>query len=198
MPTIVRIRRDFQNAMTGARSVFAFCLHPAGIHTQSGVEAAFLQAFKNWEGLLEETFIAFMCSRLAADGATIPCHVAAPNDDVARNLLYQGRQFIEWTDPEVVRERARCLFSIASRIESAINPVIGQLREMRYVRNAIAHASPQASRKFKDLVQRLFGGAPAIQRPAELLIHATPNNPNITMFDSYVTALEIAASNITG
>lgn len=198
MPTIAKVRRDFQNALGGARALFAFCLSPRGLHSEAGVEAAFLQMYKAWEGLLEEAFIAYMCQRLSFDGAYVASHVRAASDDIARGVLYQNRPFVEWSDPDVVRDRAKCYFHGGSRIEAAFGPALGPLREMTKLRNAIAHASPLARRRFYELVQQVFGGAPVIARPAEFLIQNDPQNPTTTLFDRYATVLEVTATKITG
>jgi hypothetical protein len=154
--------------------------------------------FKGWEGLLEETFIAYMCRRLAHDGQVVACHVFAPNDEVARALLYQQRAYIEWTRPDDVRERAECYFTDGSRIETALRPVMGELRQMTIVRNAIAHSSPISAKKFYELMTKTFGGQPAITRPAQFLLRPNPADPTTTMFDRFATVLEFSSLAMTG
>jgi hypothetical protein len=198
MPTIAQIRRDFLRVSTGSRALFNFCLVPRGIHTDAGVEAAFLQLFKGWEGLLEEVFVAYMCSRLSHDGQSMDCHVRAPSDAVARALLYQKRLYIEWTNPEDVRDRARSYFVTPNRIEAAVTSAMGELRQMSVVRNAIAHSSPSSLKRLQELVMRKFGGKPLLSRPAEFLLRANPADSSRTIFDRYATVLEVCSQTITG
>jgi len=198
MPTIAQIRRDFDATLAGARALFNFSLTVQGIHSDAGVEAAFLQMFKGWEGLLEEAVIAYMCRRIARDGQSVCCHVLAPNDGVARAVLYQNRPYIEWTNPDEVRERARCYFTLPNRIDAALSPVMGELRQTATIRNAIAHSSPISREKLEELAQKKFGGKPTISRPAHFLLKNDPVASKQTLFDTYAAAIETAAIKITG
>jgi hypothetical protein len=198
MPTSAEIRRNFRDTMAGARAVFSFCLNPHGIHTDAGVEAAFLQMFKGWEGFLEEAFIAFMRGRLACDGQTVPSHMRVPSDEIARSVLYQHRPYIEWTRPDEVRERAKWYFNMPNRVDSALAAGLVDLRHMARVRNAIAHSSMLSRREFYKLVQGKLGGKPTVSRPAQYLLSPDPASPPLTVFDRYATVLEVAATAILG
>lgn len=198
MPTIAYVRRQFAMTLSGARALFVFCLAPRGLHTEAGVEAAFLQLYKGWEGLLEDAVLAYMCGRLAHDGKSVASYVTAHSDQVARTLLYQLRPYVEWTKPDDVRDRVKCYFTAPNRLENALRPIMGQLREMATVRNAIAHASAVAEQKLYELAQRKIGGNPKVKRPADLLLMSDPSNKMQLMFDYYATVLETAAFEITG
>ena len=44
--TLQQVKDKFINTLTESRDLFNHCLSPVGLHTDSGVEAAFLQVHK--------------------------------------------------------------------------------------------------------------------------------------------------------
>jgi hypothetical protein len=173
-------------------------LAPRALHTDAGIEAAFLQMYKAWESLQEECTIAFMAGRLRADGKQVPCGVIAQSEHIARALIYQDRQYTLWTNIDEVMERWDRIFRNPNLLASAVRPATTELRQMTTVRNAIAHSSIAAETKFYKLVQGHLGGKPAVFRPAVFLASPYPGDRLRTHFDRYADVLETAGVNITG
>jgi hypothetical protein len=195
--TIGKLKREFLSTVRDARALFNHCLTPRAAHTDAGVEAAFLQSFKAWEGLLEEATLCYLCGRLSSDGRSVGSYVSAPNEDIARLILYHGKNYILWTDIEEVQRRMEYLFGKANRFHLALSGCAVELKHMSTVRNAIAHSSYTANKKFYDLLKTKFGGMPKYP-PSQYLISPDPSDPLTTIFDRYMTVLEVAGTMITG
>lgn len=198
MPPILLFKREFVGHLADCRALFRHCLYPSGVHSEAGVEAAFLQMFKSWESLLEECSISYLCGRLRCDGKLVMCEALIRSEDVARSLLYQDRVFVEWTDIDKVVDRWARIFSSSNLLEAAVRGAKTELRQITVVRNAIAHSSPAASRKFAKLVRDQFGGSRKLKRPALFLIEQYPQDATKTYFDRYADVLETAGLQLTG
>lgn len=207
----------FQAALSSCKSLYRHCLVPYGLHTEAGVEAAFLQMFKAWESFQEDCAIAFMCGEARLDGLPVVCHVITANDDIARKVLYQERPYVEWTDADRVVERFNSLFPLLSSqpyslLTKPIKDIKRELGDMKIIRNAIAHSSSKVSKGLQDLATNELGGNPRVARPFDFLNHncptsrirsnasatAVPSAIVVTFFDLYANALEIASIEMAG
>jgi hypothetical protein len=154
--------------------------------------------FKAWETLLEECTLAFMCGRLKCDGTQVPRFAMSSGEEWARKVLYLDRPFIEWTDVDRIQARWDNLFVPPNGLVAAIRPAKAELKAMTTVRNAIAHSSPTADTRFRNLVQGEFGGRRRFSRPAAFLVEPWPKDTTLTFFDRYAGTLETIAIGITG
>jgi hypothetical protein len=154
--------------------------------------------FKGWESFQEDCTIAFMSGRLRIDGKSVACFLRADDEERARILLHQDRRFVEWTDVDKVIERWDRLFRPPSLLVGAVKPATTEMRQMAVVRNAIAHSSHHATERFKDLLQKQFGGKPSIGRPSQFLYAKYPPDPARTYFDRYADVLEVVANGMSG
>lgn len=126
------------------------------------------------------------------------CDAIIRSEELARMLLYQDRTFVEWTDIDRVVERWAKMFSANNLLEDAVRGAKAELRQLTTVRNAIAHASPAAEKKFIKLVRDQFGGARKLKRPASYLTEPYPQDAAKTIFDRYSDVLETAGLQLTG
>lgn len=198
MAVVLKLKRSFLTALAECRALYRHSLMPRAPHTDAGVEAAFLQMYKSWESLQEESTIAFMTGRLRADGRTVPCDVSTKTEHFARMLLYQERRYILWTNFDDVKDRWDRIFGKANLLVDAIRPAATELKQMSVLRNTIAHSSVVANKSFYELTKNQLGGNPAIARPAGFLAHGYPRDPARTYFDRYADVLEVAAISLTG
>jgi hypothetical protein len=198
MPPILLFKREFLADIADCRALFRHCLHPAGVHSDAGVEAACLQMYKSWESLVEDCTVSYLCGRLRCDGKLVRCDALIRSEELARALLYQDKPFVEWTDIDRVVERWGRMFSPSNLLETAVRGAKAELRQLTVVRNAIAHASPAASKKFNKLIRDQFGGARHMKRPATFLKEQFPPDPTKTFFDRYADVLETAGLQLTG
>lgn len=199
MPPLSKPKRDFQSSLNDARNLFVFCSSPVGIHTDPGIEAALLQLFKAWESFLEDCVCSYLSGRLSCDGKTVATYIKAPNERWAAGMLYGDRAYLEWTDPEAVLKRVNILFQDGNRISSTLSSGLTELRQLKTIRNAIAHSSPTSVAGFAKLVTNLLGSShPTVQRPAQLLVRPVTRSTATTYFEHYAQILDTLAVNITG
>ena len=198
MGAVSKLRRSYVHALGECRALYRHSLAPRALHTEAGVEAAFLQMYKAWEALQEECTIAFLSGRLRADGRIVACGTRTRDEHIARTLIYQDRDYILWTNVDEVVRRWTRIFGDPNLLVAAIRPATTELKQMATIRNVIAHSSVLANRKFYVLTQGQIGGRPAINRAAGFLSSSFPADPARTFFDRYADVLEVVGTDLTG
>jgi hypothetical protein len=198
MPEIEQTKETFLNSLSDCLDVFRFCMHPRGKHTEAGVEAAFLQMQRAWEAFLEEILLGYLLGETPVSGQPIITYFTVANKDIGRRLLYQERAYCDWINEEAVRNRFALFFPTPNRVDDALRLIIGELREIAKIRNVIPHSSILANDKFAGMWQAKIGGKPKITRAAHFLLLEDRENQPSTYFETYETALEVAATKITG
>lgn len=198
MGAVLKLRRSYLTALGECRALYRHSLAPRALHTEAGVEAAFLQMYKAWEALQEECTIAFLSGRLRADGRIVACGTRTKDEHVARTLLYQDRDYVLWTNVDEVVRRWIRIFGDPNVLVAAIRPATTELKQMATIRNVIAHSSVLAKRKFYDLIRGQIGGRPSINRAAGFLSSSYPPDPTRTFFDRYADVLELVGNGVTG
>jgi hypothetical protein len=154
-------------------------------------ELVYLRVYSSWETFLEESFIRFMCGAPCASGSRPKCYVKPRNIEHARELIIGPRlRYADWTDPDVVIERAELVFSGGRPYGTPVRAAVLELNDMRAIRNCIAHRSVDARNRFGALVQRRLGVARKLG-PGRFLLRqtATPNQSYLEFFASCVVAV---------
>jgi hypothetical protein len=137
---------------------------------ESGIEAAFLRMFKGWESFQEDYILALIKGEPRIDGIKIKSYIRKIRSDApARNILLQGRPYIEWTRPRDVMNRVEIFFPNAIHITTPLVKFEPALREMHEVRNAIAHSSPHSVAQLKKLADKVSAAMKNPQRAFDYL-----------------------------
>lgn len=165
------------------------------------VELAFLQLFLAWEEFLEESFIRYLCGSASPSGQKFRRLIKPQSQETARTFLMVNRRYVDWTEPGMLRPLAESMFENGGSF-SVLSTAGRALREMRTIRNRIAHRSGSARTAFETLVRECLGYVPKPPlTPGAFLLrnrpthHATASNrktPRSTFFSYYsstVTAL---------
>ncbi|MEI6044127.1 MAG: hypothetical protein WCS37_07020 [Chloroflexota bacterium] len=199
MADVKNIKDDFLNSLNACRQLYRHCLSPKALHSEAGVEAAFLQMQTAWEVFLEEIFLLYICGEQPLSGNQVSPYFTVNDIEVARKILYQERPYCEWSKPEIIRERFNEIYFVSpNRLDDAIRPIVGTLSEIATIRNYIAHSSLKAKKAFGKVWLQKVGGKPNITRAADFLLLIDKDNPPDTYFDKYITNLEVTANNIAG
>lgn len=198
MATIPKLKRDLLAGIADARALYAAGLAAAGLEKSPIIESAFLLMFKSWEAFLEDVTVCFLCGRPRCGGGQVHCHIRVSHEETARGILYQENRYLEWTDPDAIRDRLERFFPTPSVLVSSVTGIKSELGKMRTVRNAVAHSSRKAHQQLSLLARNEVGGNPSIARPADFLTMSDPQNPRDTIFDRFADALEAAGVSITG
>jgi hypothetical protein len=196
--TLTQIKTNFLNSVNECRTLYRHCLTPVGIHSDSGVEAAFLQLHNSWEIFLEETLVSILNGEAVISGDVITPKFTLPNRDLIREIIYQEKSFIEWTRDDNVKKRFERHLFLPNRINSTLDTITVEFRDIIKIRNYIAHSSAQAKNNFVNLYQARVGGNPDTSRACNYLKEVDVENSPNTYFDRYLQTLANAAILIIG
>lgn len=191
-------KRQFLSTLKDCRALFHHCLNPRGEHSDSGIEASFLQLFKGWESFLEDCTLSYMCGRLRCDGTSLKSYSVSMAEEWARKVLYQERHYVEWTQVDKVIERWDALFLSPNPLSSSLRSAKAHLEYMKDVRNVIAHSSPKSQENFNSRIRSTFGGNRRLHRAAPFLSDRMPSDQSNTFFDYYADILETLAGKVAG
>lgn len=159
-------------------------------HFNQLIELAFLRTFLTWEAFLEEAFTLYLLGN-ATSGGYQPFKYVAPVDrQHAGDLMLAEARHVDWTAPDRVIQRANRFFKSGGPFVTGIRPRIQVLNNMKTIRNAITHASSDASEKFKVLVRNELTYYPLRMTPGGFLVAVKPNSvPPTTYFTLYTNHL---------
>lgn len=189
------IENEFQQSLADCRALFAHSVAPIGTHTNAGIESAFLQAFKSWEVLLEEAFLAYLTGETSRAGNRPQTLMTVSSIEDCRRIVNGGRAFSDWANAGMVADRITLFFSPGS-LDTKLAGSRGELSEALACRNAIAHSSGKAAKDLAELWVRKVGTPMNGVRPADLLRLTYSPNPPDTWFDRYVTVFEVLGRDI--
>ncbi len=196
--TLQQVKDSFLNTINESRDLYSHCLSPVGLHTDSGVEAAFLQLHKNWEVFLEETLVCLLNGQIVISGNPVTPKLTISDRELVRSILYQDKNYMEWTDETIIKKRFERHLNIPNRIIDTLNTISTELKDITKIRNFIAHSSGTAKTKYENLVQARLGGNPSTARASFFLKANDTADTSQTFFEKYIGTLEIAAENMIG
>jgi len=196
--TLYQIKTNFLISASDCGILYRHCLSPVGVHSNSGVEAAFLQLHNSWEIFLEETLISILNGESVISGNIITPKFTLHDRNLIREIIYQEKSFIEWTREDNVKKRFERHLGLPNRINDTLNTITVEFRDIIKIRNYIAHSSAQAKTDFINLYCSRVGGNPDTSRACNFLKEVNPNNPPNTYFDKYLQTLESAATLMVG
>jgi len=159
------------------------------------VQLAFLRAFLAWEGFLEESFVLYLAGQMPPKGRRPSRYAFPPNLKVAKEWLKpEGRPFAEWTNPDIVSDRAQRFFRGGRPYTPVLSSNRSALNEANTLRNAIAHQSEYSQSKFETLVRDKLGAYPkGLTVGGFLCTLVLHSSPPVDFFESYLEKLEIAS-----
>jgi hypothetical protein len=157
--------------------------------------AAFLNMFIAWETFLESAFVAYMTGEATTSGRLPVRYVSPQNSDAAKAMVIGTQRYFDYGNHENVKKVARMFFENGDPFEPHISSLIGDLADLRTMRNSSAHITSTTQTALESLAVRLFG-AP---RPGiDLYQVLTSNNPRtpggITILAAYRDKLIVGAT----
>jgi len=119
--------------------------------------AAFLNMFIAWETFLESAFAAYMTGESTTTGRIPVRHVSPPTVDAARAMVIGTQRYFDYGNHENVRKIARMFFQNGDPFEPHISGLIGDLADLRTMRNASAHITSTTQTALESLAMGIFG-----------------------------------------
>ena len=160
------------------------------------VELAFLRSFLAWERFLEESFLLYLLGKRAPRGRQPRRFAMPPDAKAARELVLGSRRYATWDGPATL-DRAKVFFRAGRPYANAIEPRRYLLQEVQTVRNAIAHQSEVARRKFEKLVRDKLGTLPPKTTVGKFLTTAVSGSiPTRSFLELYLDEMALVAREI--
>jgi len=181
---LIELDTEYQAIKYKRREALGYC-----------IEYTFLEGFKTWENFVENLFISHARYNDPVSGRRSYPFLAPKNEGHALELLTLERNYLDWTSPDNVISRAETCFRSHSVMTSPIKRSMQDLRDMKKMRNHIAHGSKETERIFKDLSRRRIGKV--VSRPGDYLNQTSPdgiNNYNVYYLDVLLSLVEEMAS----
>ena len=145
-----------------------------GTVTRQDVERAYSGGLLEFHAFLERSierlFVGLLRSRLVHSSARVRSLIAVESDAVAHNIIIGERRYVDWLPFEGrTMKRARAFFASGLPFCNLDSADQASFDELSTVRNALAHQSAPALRKFekKFIDQKLI--PPAQHRPTAYL-----------------------------
>jgi len=93
-------------------------------------------------------------------------------------ILLLEKDFIEWSNPDVIIKRAEALFQNHSIITDCIKGNLQLLNDSKRIRNAIAHGSEEAMRQFIKVLNRHLGTIPIVRKTPGWFLNQNIKTPS--------------------
>ena len=149
-------------------------LHASEHLSQTDVERAYGGGFLEFHAFIEMSiealFLGLLRGRLVSSGNSVRPLVAARSDRTARAIVLAERPFVDWLPyKRYTLPRAKAFFSSGKPFSTLENIEIEAFEDSALIRNALAHQSASAIRKFRIKLVVGIALPPREHRPAPYL-----------------------------
>lgn len=175
-------------------------LFPQGHLDQGDVEAVyaglFIDAFTEFEALIENLFIGIFDGSLRSSTQPATRLLRVTPRASSRDVLFDGKEFVDWLPvPDRLMPRAKRFLDSGIPFANINLTETQNLRDAHYLRNALAHKSDAATRRFLASInqQALL---PHEKKPAGYL-RSSPQGPGgLTQFAIKMSAFDSIAGKL--
>jgi len=155
----------------------------------------FLNTFTEFEALIEDLFLGFLMGVLYSKTYTIVKRVRIKPVSLTQEIVFHGRPYLDWLPYEkFTLPRAKRYFVNGEPFEQLDDAHKKSLLEYHMIRNAIAHKSDSAQKKFQKIINGLTL-LPHEKTPAGYL-RSKPRGTGQTQYEIIVIELEVIAKKL--
>ena len=116
----------------------------------------FLEVFTEFEALLEDLFLGLLSGLLYSLTHPIKRLVIIKPVSKVPDVIFGGRSYLDWLPyPEYTLRRAKMYFEDGKPFSYLTQPQKDTLHNYNLIRNAIAHKSDFARKRFEDMIRQL-------------------------------------------
>lgn len=190
---ISRLRR-FERARANVERLFRSG-HISRRDTALFYEGIFLRSVTAFEGLVEDLFVGLLTESVKPGRNVLP-RVTFRSHAVARDVMLGGRPYVDWLPYQFTEKRAEAFFRGGLPFRNLENGDKRELERIIKIRNAVAHQSRNARRKFEESV---IGAAPMLsveRTPAGYLRSIFRIAPEQTRYEEISNTLAALARKI--
>jgi hypothetical protein len=169
------------------------CFPPDQIYL--AYEFCFLTCFLAWERFVENTFVLYMLGKKTDEGYGPKSYVKPVNREHAYDFVREGRDYADWTSPDIVIRKSTLFFENGDPYRGALGPVTSDIKDMKTIRNAIVHMSAESREKVRTLIRDKLVYARGGITVGEFL-SAMLKGRNVTYITHYRELLELTSGRI--
>jgi hypothetical protein len=161
-------------------------------------EAVFFAGFRAYEQFLRNIFLLY-CSGIQSGKRRLVRSFLQPRSLLhTESLIKSAMQFLDWSSPDTLVERAEGYLKDGFPIKTPITANMELLRELKKLRNHIAHMSGESLLEYKKLLKAHFGTVPLrIPKPGEYLLLISRRQKTTYYLLEYLESIERVAQWMT-
>lgn len=158
-------------------------------------EGLFLKSITIFESFIEELFIGLLYNNYELKTRKKIQKHTFPNRELVLNFIKHKNKFIELMPYNKLKESSKIFFNHNNPFVKINESSKNSLNEIYTIRNAIAHNSQFADKKFKNLLQNKGISNPKILKSPALFLKSN-HSTNQSIFENYIIELNSIAREI--
>ena len=157
-------------------------------------EAVFFAAFRSYEQFLRNVFLLYCCGIQPSKRKLVRSFLQPRSFSHAEELVKSDMPFLDWSSPDVLLERSEAYLKDGFPLKTPLTANMELLRELKKLRNHIAHMSGESLQEYKKVLKAHFGTVPLrIPRPGEYLLLPSRRAKLVYYLQEYLVAIERVA-----
>jgi len=161
-------------------------------------EAIFFTAFRAYEQFLRNIFLLYCCGIQPRKRKLVRSYLNPRSIKHAGVLIQSSMPYLDWSSPDILLERAETYLKDGYPIKKAISTDVDLLRDLKKIRNHIAHMSNESLREFKKVVKKHYSTIPLrIPKPGEFLLLTSRKAKGSYYLQYYLQLIEDVATSMT-
>lgn len=150
--------------------------------------ALFINAITSFESFIEEMFFCLLTGKIKLSNSVRP-KVAITNRNIAREIILQGRNYIDWLPYERTEKIAMSFFKDGKPFTVLDKNEKNHIDKCLFIRNALAHHSDHSIEKYKKKVLSNLSINPRERAPKKFLRVEFSKYPKKTYYEQYISEL---------
>ncbi|RYG13927.1 MAG: hypothetical protein EON92_03900 [Burkholderiales bacterium] len=123
-------------------------------------ESSLLLGYRAFESFVRDAFLLYASGKSTANGRKISSYLAPKDADHAERMMKAGKPFLDWFGPESVVDRSELYLATSSHLRTAFTASSSSLKEIKHVRNHVAHNSSESAAAFSRVLISYHGVLP--------------------------------------
>lgn len=159
-------------------------------------ESIFFTAFRAYEQFIQNIFVLYCCGSQPNRRKHARSYLKPKSLKHAKELLQSSMPFLDWSSPDSVIERSETYLGDGYPVKDVITAHIESLRDLKRIRNHVAHMSEESKAEYLKTLRRHYGTDPLkIPRPGEFLLLTRSGSASYYLSD-YLSLIESVANQI--
>ncbi len=161
-------------------------------------EAIFFAAFRAYEQFLRNVFLLYCCGIKHHKSRIVRSYLQPKNLNHAETLIRSSMPFLDWSRPDTLLERSETYLKNGFPLKTPLAANIEELRDLRRLRNHIAHMSVESLQEYKKILKKHYGTIPLrVPRPGEFLLMPSKKPKTSYYLHEYLGTIESVAKAMT-